>query len=159
MTGVGSLGNILMHCVKSVHIWNYSGIFPFLEQNNFEHGHFLRNDGSMDPIGKGELFHIHFLCCNCNCNTHAAFTWHCKWEVCFGYYVSHCNNVMCNVHFKSASPTCLCRHHPPNITQSAIYPLKGVTFSLIYIEACVFNLLSKRIVMIFTFIIINPKIA
>ena len=134
-------------------------IFPNLDQKNFEYGHFLRNDGSMDSIEKGELFHIHFLCCNCNYNHPRSITWHCKRGVCFGYHVSAWNIVMCNIRFKSSSPTCLCIHHPPNITQSIIYALKEVTFSLIYIEACVFNLLWKRLVMIFTFIIIDPKIA
>ena len=50
----------------------------------------------------------------------------------FGCLPSAWNNIMCNVCFKSSSPTFLCIHPPPNITKLIMYALNKFISFLIY---------------------------
>ena len=133
MSCVGSLGNLLTRA-------------------------FIYLSFSSGSSGNGELLHIHFLCRYCYRN-HSRSIYvvneQCAWVLC--KCLKQCN-VQCAFQ-KCIENLYTCIHPPPNITKSIMYaPLEEVISSLIWTGACAFNLLSKRMGIIFTFIIIDSKI-
>ena len=73
----------------------------------------------------GKLLHTNFLCHNCYYNYPRSIYAALYESSASAFFVSALNNIMCNVHLKSASPTCLCIHLLPNRTKTIIYALKG----------------------------------